>query len=80
MESNWRLNVALMGFSPDGFTLCARVIAPGEEYDGWMMCKRGHQALFYVWPSPGSDPAYTGFGFTIRPSDRFPYGYTVEPD
>ena len=80
MESSWRLNVALKGVADTVYRLVARVRS-GFGLGLWLSDFRtaGHNHMLF--PVPGTEDLVSGPVFPpISSSNRFPYGYDVDPD
>ncbi len=80
MESKWRWNVFEMGLSRYGLRFCARILGQTNLYIAGKdrTYKKGGN-LVYLHPDTDfgwSLDRYQAFSLT----DRFPFGYQVEPD
>jgi len=80
LESKWRLNVPLYGMAGTQFDLIARVRS-GYGAGLWLTDFRTaghHHMLFLV---PGTEDLIAGpILAPITTSQRFPYGFDVDPD
>lgn len=81
MESNWRWNVAELGWSNAGFQLIARVVDPfGEVYYMGGRPVGEYNGLWLGFPDlSGWIPSWSLY--SLHPAYRhFPYGWPVYPD
>lgn len=80
MESNWRMNVWIMGIDDPDTTLVAS--EPGTVPPSWVSNTPGPPTLVAVWEvDPGTGvTVLTRWKEKPRPDLNFPYGLEVVPD
>lgn len=80
MESNWRLNVALLGMSFTGWRLAARVV--GNPIPFFIVANDDHPGFQELWrqPAPGQLPVFVARQPIPPAFPHFPYNNLVIPD
>lgn len=80
MESNWRLNVAKIGWSSDRVVLAAR---RADTPFIWILKIAGDNGTYvpftYLVPGMGTE-YWWAFSGVPKMTPRFPYGFDVLPD